>query len=126
MFCSNCGSKIEDNAKFCSECGAKVEAKQEVTPIYSEPANVEVVSEVKEKGPWRGFARVGLTMGILGVIPFVNLFGFAFLGVLFSALGIPSKSRRGRAITGLVFSVIGIIMFFVILGLIEELDEVLY
>ncbi len=24
MFCSNCGSKLDDNAKFCNNCGNKV------------------------------------------------------------------------------------------------------
>ncbi|MBR3637113.1 MAG: zinc-ribbon domain-containing protein, partial [Lachnospiraceae bacterium] len=24
MFCTQCGSQIEDNAKFCSKCGARV------------------------------------------------------------------------------------------------------
>lgn len=25
MFCSNCGSKLEDGALFCGECGTRVE-----------------------------------------------------------------------------------------------------
>lgn len=27
MFCSNCGNKLEDNAKFCSSCGSPVGAQ---------------------------------------------------------------------------------------------------
>lgn len=29
MFCSNCGSHLNDDAKFCSQCGAKVESLNE-------------------------------------------------------------------------------------------------
>ena len=34
MFCSNCGGKLEDNARFCPICGTKVE---EVQPSFDTP-----------------------------------------------------------------------------------------
>ena len=29
MFCSNCGEKLENDAKFCSKCGYKIESQKE-------------------------------------------------------------------------------------------------
>ena len=43
MFCTNCGSSVEDNAKFCPNCGAPIEgaagvaASQPVADTYSQP-----------------------------------------------------------------------------------------
>lgn len=34
MFCSNCGTKNEENAKFCTNCGATLEVK--ATPVVEE------------------------------------------------------------------------------------------
>ena len=31
MFCSNCGTKLEENSKFCSECGKPIQVSQENT-----------------------------------------------------------------------------------------------
>lgn len=39
MFCSNCGSKLEDNAKFCSNCGNQVRA-------ISTPAGNDLEKEI--------------------------------------------------------------------------------
>lgn len=43
MFCSNCGARIEDNAKFCSGCGKALAASAPGTQtpsqlVYSAPA----------------------------------------------------------------------------------------
>ena len=37
-FCTNCGTKLADDAKFCTECGAKVE------PLPSEPVTEPVTT----------------------------------------------------------------------------------
>lgn len=49
MFCTNCGSQVEDNTNFCPKCGAKIvhEAKQDThqAPVQSDSANTENVPE---------------------------------------------------------------------------------
>ena len=50
MFCSKCGSKIEDGALFCQSCGTKVEAPVapivDATPVVEAAPEVEVAPEV--------------------------------------------------------------------------------
>ena len=64
-------------------------------------------------------AIAGLVLGIISFIfCWVPFFGslMSFLGLIFSAVGIKDSSRRGKAITGLVFSVIAfIVSIFVLL-----------
>lgn len=38
MFCSRCGTKLDDNAKFCSSCGSPVAAPAPQEPVYAAPA----------------------------------------------------------------------------------------
>lgn len=40
-FCSQCGSKLNDNALFCSSCGAKV-VKQETSAVENQPTEPKV------------------------------------------------------------------------------------
>lgn len=40
MYCSNCGSKLDDNVKFCSNCGTPVTGNPPPTPLPDvQPAN---------------------------------------------------------------------------------------
>ena len=32
MYCSHCGTQIEDNAKFCGNCGARIESNGAAAP----------------------------------------------------------------------------------------------
>ena len=32
MFCKNCGSSVDEDAKFCEQCGAAVKQKKSVLP----------------------------------------------------------------------------------------------
>ena len=43
MFCTKCGSKIEDGMKFCTNCGAKVELENAIKMQ---------VEEVKKQSKW--------------------------------------------------------------------------
>ena len=37
MFCKNCGSEIDNNAKFCNNCGAPQEVAPVAAPVYEKP-----------------------------------------------------------------------------------------
>ncbi len=56
MFCSNCGTQLEDNVAFCPECGTKVavaaaptETSTVETPIVPEVTTTPVVEKAVEK-----------------------------------------------------------------------------
>ena len=42
MFCSNCGSKLNDGAKFCPECGNRLQSQTDKEPVKIQPAGTKV------------------------------------------------------------------------------------
>ncbi len=63
-------------------------------------------------------AVAALVLGIIGLvfsfIPVLNVIGLilALLGVIFGAIGIKDRDRRGKAIAGLVMSAIALFVAF--------------
>lgn len=53
LFCPNCGTKNEDNAKFCGNCGTKLEGVPVVSDIPAEsPAEEQNIEAAPESTPW--------------------------------------------------------------------------
>ena len=130
MFCQFCGKELKFGDKVCSNCGAQVEdvivennPAEPNEPINRvEPKFQEINSNV-ETGPFKIFAGVGLGLGIasfvISAIPFAGLCCICIPAMVFSVLGIKSKTNRGKAITGLVFSCVALIITLVyLLGMI--------
>ncbi|MCR5487541.1 MAG: DUF4234 domain-containing protein [Lachnospiraceae bacterium] len=69
MFCTNCGSSVEDNAKFCPNCGAPIEgaagvaASQPVADTYSQP---ELVSDGYGQAASDGYGQAQPGAGAYG------------------------------------------------------------
>ncbi len=78
MYCSSCGSKLNDNARFCHVCGQAVQGAPE---MRSEAVVID--------GP-RGNPTPVLVWGILG-LAFAVAGPLSFLGIIFSCIG------RGKA-----------------------------
>lgn len=63
-------------------------------------------------------ATAGLVFGIIGLvfsfIPILNIIGLILtvLGVIFSAVGIKDRNNRGKAIAGLILSLIALCVAF--------------
>lgn len=59
MFCSNCGTKLDQNAVFCSECGQKVNQdaapapQPEVQPVFAQPEAQPVFAQ-QPQNPFGG------------------------------------------------------------------------
>lgn len=90
--------------------------EEEVIDIVEE--NEHVVNQpVKERGPWKVFAIIGYIIGIVSLVsifvPFVGS-GMAVDGIIMSALGKKSESKRHLAKKGLTFSIVACAVNFVI------------
>ena len=105
-FCRKCGTQLDDHARFCAKCGASQE-QTFVQPTYS----YQHPEQRGEGGPWKVFAIVGFVLGLVGFI-FSFAFGsglfFSIPGLVLSILGKRSASKHGMAVTGMVFSIIGL------------------
>ena len=120
MFCQFCGKELNFSDKVCSNCGAQVEGVMEENNTYHVENNNRVESHFQNenanngKGPFKVFAIIGLALGIfsfvVSLIPFFGFFCFWIPGMVFSILGIKSKDNRGKAITGLVFSSVALLI----------------
>ena len=121
MFCTNCGSQLDDRAVICPHCGVPTNnyyrpvqpAQQPAQPAegfnQQMPAPAQQPAQSK---PVNAFAIVGLVLGISGIWLSV-LFGIvSIIGLIFSIVGLNKAAKlnsgRGLAIGGLVTSIIGI------------------
>ena len=108
MYCKFCGRAIKDDANFCPFCGTKNEDHQEEV--------VERETTLVEKGPWKNFAKAGMTLGIISISTFFICFPSLLCGIpgiVLSALGLRSKENKGKATSGLVLSIIGFILGYI-------------
>lgn len=100
MFCSNCGTQINDGAKFCGTCGAQIPQENvqvvEEQPNVQQPVMGQVIYQAEpEVDPVRKemadkVAGSALTWGILSL---VFAYATGFLGIIFACVGF-SKARQ--------------------------------
>ena len=114
MYCSNCGTKNEENSKFCTNCGKelkKVEEKKKtkkeeikeqinITDIGTKVNNKPVVSTPPKDS--NGIASI-----VLGVISlFIPFIPIPIVGLI---LGIKTNDKGSKA-AGIILNAIGIVI----------------
>ncbi len=132
MFCSNCGSKTNENETFCSNCGTSLKpniANNTVQNVY-----------VKHSVPGNGLSIAGMVLGIVAivfgliyamaltttefkidmalysrdVVPYA--FGMILIPSVLALVGLPlsisgcSKNKNGKNITGIILNSITILL----------------
>lgn len=95
MKCNKCNKEFDKEYVFCPHCGERL--INNVIDIVDEEVKEE------ERGPWKGFAKVGYILGNVSIpifwfISLGTLVGM--FGIIFSALGKRSKIRKEMADTG--------------------------
>jgi len=90
------------------------EFKEEVIDIVDE--NTASSNQIVDKGPWKVFAVIGHVFGIVSLvslfIPFFS-FGVAVDGIIMSALGKKSTTKREKAKKGLTMNIVACAVNFV-------------
>lgn len=120
IFCSKCGTQIEDTASFCFRCGNQINTAN----THNAPT-----TETKKKigNPFTKFIFISLSLqilclalsgnnGILGAVVFGSFLALTVVILVFSILTI-SKSKkynkRGRAV-GIVFAVLSSLLIAIV------------
>ena len=115
-FCSNCGAKLNEEQAICLECGVLVNNTNKINN------NVNNNADKSDKSSLAGFI-LGLVSIAAWIIP---LFGYpvTICGIIFSAKGLKSINRKGKAIAGLILSITFLIASFInsIIGVIISLE----
>lgn len=123
MFCSSCGSEIQDGQAFCPTCGAPVSGTVvQPSPQAYEPAPPPILIATQQPKNSNGIAIAGFVLSLvtlffcwLPYIPFIT----GLLALIFSIVGIAKKnaSLKGLAIAGLVISIMTALFASLILSL---------
>lgn len=92
-FCSNCGKEVNNIQDVCLNCGIKLNKEQQLTK-----------DDTTSKK-----ASIGFILGLISIIAWIiPLFGYpvTICGIVFSSKGLKSKTDKGKAITGLILSIV--------------------
>ena len=130
-FCTNCGTKLEDNVKFCTSCGKGVDegAQQKTT----------VVVNSNPTEPKNGLAIAGFVVSLVSTLLCCGAFNI--VGLVLSIVGLVKAkdyngNGKGLAIAGIVICavvmVLGIVLYFMMLAagttdwtsIIDEIESV--
>lgn len=115
-FCSNCGAKLNDEQAICLECGVLIN--------NTNKTNNNVNSNVNKSDK---SSLVGFILGLVSIAAWIiPLFGYpvTICGIIFSAKGLKSINRKGKAIAGLILSITFLVASFInsIIGVIISLE----
>lgn len=112
MFCSQCGSKIDDEAKFCAQCGTPVarsapQAQPYVAPVYVEPRPVQC-----ERCDKRGVESNKGGDNVVGLVGFILAFICPLAGLICSIIGYGNAKKgapnRGLSVAGIIISALAV------------------
>jgi uncharacterized membrane protein YvbJ len=132
MFCSKCGTEVQDGVSFCSSCGSQVKAQ--LDPKASQGTYVQVQNQPKFDGEMAGLRVEKNTIStvalVLGIVTAVTLFQILLLAIatVITASFALSKSGalsrkgvlmtgKGRSIAGLSLGIFGTVLGLYNLGL---------
>ena len=133
MYCSSCGSSVNEGQSFCPNCGApvaqpapqpavQVQHPQPVAqpvpqpaaqPVYAQPVAASAAPAKKS----RGFAIAGFILGLytlpMSWVIFLNIISVftGLAGVIISIIALTKKNGRlkAMAVIGLIMSSLGMI-----------------
>ncbi len=112
MFCKECGTELNDQAKICKNCRAVVQLIAEKVADPMDSNGMRMLLPVGRSG-------YAIAAGYLGLFSVLGI--FAPLAIIFGILAIvdikkhPEKHGMGRAIFGIIMGVIPFIILVVAL-----------
>ena len=135
--CPYCGEQIPENAAKCMYCTAWLNDRrfpdqpQDVPAqplVQPQPEPQPVQPQPQPVRRRNGIGTAGLVLSIIGMalfwVPVVNVILW-FLGFLFSFIGV-FKRPRGKAIAGLVISIVSVLILVVISLILGGVGEAFY
>ena len=125
--CPYCGEEIPEAATKCMYCTAWLTEEHSSVQPQAAAAQPQVApAQPQPVSRKNGIGTAGLVLSIIGLalcwVPVVNLILW-FLGFLFSFIGV-FKRPKGKAIAGLIISVVSIVAVILAFGALLESDVV--
>lgn len=118
MYCTNCGSQINDNAVICPHCGVQVGTLQPSAPVI--PPTAPVTSNMAPVAPNTVYVPMPYAQkrpeNTLAIVGFILAFFIPLAGLICSIIGYGKVKKEGAANGGLAIA--GIVISAVIMGII--------
>lgn len=134
MYCSKCGTQLQQDAVFCPHCGNKIPnttnnqtqanstqtfTSNQIPPqmqgSYYNQTTTPYQQPPKTSNNRTGFAVASLVLSLCSVVLFWIPFVLSVPGLIFGILGLKSSSYKGLAIAGIVISSIVLFIWVIIL-----------
>jgi hypothetical protein len=116
MQCSHCKTEFSEGDAFCVSCGKPLNFQQATSPSSSSPVYAQnVYYPPIDRAPANAIAIVGMVFGIVSIPMSIYVFP-GIVGLILSLIGLvksnghAAKPKRSLAITGLITSIIGIVL----------------
>ena len=124
MFCSSCGTQVDNTAQFCPNCGTKfiqmpTSAETSIAPPPQTPGYIPIPPSAVIPGKASSRAVTALVLGILGLTccgimaPIAWMLGSTELKDI--RAGLASSEGKGYATAGKILGIIGTVLL--ILGM---------
>ena len=114
-FCTNCGTKLENDVKFCTSCGKAVEGEE--VSNNNQPVNntTTVVVNNGQQNPKNGLAIAGFVVSLVSTLLCCG--SFNLISLILSIVGLTkvkdyNGDGKGLAIAGIVISAVGFLLIF--------------
>lgn len=116
-YCPKCGNEVKEDEKFCSICGEKL--KEEINDV--EVNYLQNTEEINTTVPkcFTIFGKIGFILGIVTIaiclIPGLNVLALEAgpAGIVFSCLGKKDTSLASKTKVGLILSIVGTVVGFI-------------
>ena len=111
-FCTNCGTRLEDDVTFCTGCGQKVDGGVNAAPVNNSVENVNI-SNNGGGSKTNGLAIAGFTVTLVSTILCCGIFNM--VGLVLSIIGLVKAkdydgNGKGLAIAGIVICCVCILI----------------
>ena len=114
MYCSNCGTKIEEGNTFCTNCGQNIDGTppQETT----QNNNPQTGDNTPQNNPIQGTAVASLIIGVISItLSFIISLFVLPLSIMGFVLGISCKQKSGPKIAGIIRNSLSVLIGIIVL-----------
>ena len=114
MYCSNCGTKIEEGNTFCTNCGQNIDGTPPQEPIQNN--NPQTGNNPSQNSPVQGTAVASLIIGVIAVtLSFIISLFVLPLSIMGFVLGISCKQKSGAKTAGIILNSVSVLIGIIVL-----------